>query len=374
MENSIKQNGEKEELTYKLITPKDIKKTRSPKLNTKNISTNKKYKESSFVPKKYSLIIGDSTKSIGGRISKSVNNRKTAGPNDPRKVEVKKFEFRKDYSKKRVIKKDSVNRKFIRKNAKKRISPKKRRESNRIKVVGIVSAKLNALIQRLQKNVSSGHKKSKIFGDKVVIAPRIKAALEKFNKRKEEKPEIIHFSSQRRRKSNATIEEISNLEEMSNGYNKYETEKNEEDGNEEYEEEEEENEQNDKKYAINFLRTASNKKRNLQKNDDIKITTKDYINNKNKNKKEKGDEPKYKENKCDGEDKYIYEYEENGKIKRKRKKKMKKQRQNSKGNYSQESTGEYEESDYEEEKDYDGGISIEIPGKNALMKIKKNLI
>ena len=332
MENSIKQNGEKEELTYKLITPKDIKKTRSPKLNIKNTSANKKYKESSFVPKKYSLIIGESTKSIGGRISKSVNNRKNAGLNDPRKVEVKKFEFRKDYSKKRVIKKDSVNRKFIRKNAKKRISPKKRRESNRIKVVGIVSAKLNALIQRLQSNASSGHKKSKIFGDKVVIAPRIKAALEKFNKRKEEKPEIIHFSSQRRRKSNATIEEISNLEEMSNGYDKYKIEKNlgEEDGDEEYEEEEEENEQNDKKYTRNFLRTASNKKRNRQKNDDIKIT-KDYIDNKNKNKKEKGDDSKYEEKECDGEDKYTYEYEEKKKKKRKRKRKMKKQRQNSKG-------------------------------------------
>ena len=271
MENSIRQNGENEKLTYKLITPKDTIKTRSPKLNIKNASTNKKYKESSFVPKKYSLIIGDSTKSIGGRISKSVNNRKNAGPNDPRKVEVKKFEFRKDYSKKRVIKKDVVNRKFIRKNVKKKISPKKRRESNafnRIKVVGIVSAKLNALIQRLQNNASSGHKKAKQFGDKVVIAPRIKAALEKFNKRKEEKPEIIHFSSQKRKISNG------------NGYNKYETEKNEEEVDEEYEEEEE-NEENDKKYSRNILKTASNKKRFREKDKDIKIT-KDVINNKKK--------------------------------------------------------------------------------------------
>ena len=187
MDNSSRQNGEYEDLTYKLDTPKDTSKTRSPKINLKKPSPNKQYKESSFVPKKFSLVLDDNRKSKEDRISKSDNNRKNSGPDDPRKGEVKKFELRKGSVKRK--KKDGINRTFVRKNAKKINSPKKRKESNainKIKVVGTVSAKLNALIQRLgQNNATSGNATSNQYGDKVVMAPRIKAALEKFNKKKE---------------------------------------------------------------------------------------------------------------------------------------------------------------------------------------------
>ena len=56
----------------------------------------------------------------------------------------------------KIKKKDAANRKFMRKNAKN--YPKKKRENNtnnKIKVVGAVSAKLNALIQRLEQNNAS---------------------------------------------------------------------------------------------------------------------------------------------------------------------------------------------------------------------------
>ena len=103
MENSIRQNGENDEITYKLFTPKDIKKTISQKLNSlKKPSTNKKYKESSFIPKKYSLILVDNRKSAEDKISRSVNNRNYLGPNVPRKYEVKKFELKKAPKKKQI--------------------------------------------------------------------------------------------------------------------------------------------------------------------------------------------------------------------------------------------------------------------------------
>ena len=83
-------------------------------------------------------------------------------------------------------KKDGTNRRFQRKNAKKNIVQKKKRGGEEIKVVGKVSAKLSSLIERLQQNTISSQNKvnTQFEGDKVVMAPRIKAALEKFNKKK----------------------------------------------------------------------------------------------------------------------------------------------------------------------------------------------
>ena len=299
MNNSLGQNGEYEELTYKLNAPEVKNKTRSPKINLKKPSPIKQYKESSFVPKKFSLVLDENRKSKEDRISKSDNNRKNSDPNAPRKGEVKKFELRKD-SVKRAKKKDGVNRKFIRKNAKK---INLRNAINKIKVVGTVSAKLNALIQRLeQNNATSGNANSNQYGDKVVMAPRIKEALEKFNKKKEDKPEIMHFGDQkRRRKKNSNIEEKFNKEEISNGYNNYEEENNEEEEyeyeeDEDYEEEDEEEEEeekkneqnniNDKKFIRSNLKRSSKKKRTREAKNDVKII-KDNINEKKKKKKRK---------------------------------------------------------------------------------------
>ncbi len=97
-----------------------------------------------------------------------------------------KFDFKKPSAKKN---------KYIRKNAKKNII-RKNRDSNvggTIKVVGKVSAKLETLIQRLEQNAGNDRISNTRIENKHIIAPKIKAALEMFNKKKEEQSGPIPF-------------------------------------------------------------------------------------------------------------------------------------------------------------------------------------
>ena len=125
------------------------------------------------------------------RESMPINFAKQNGNDQPRIEKKESGEKRK--------KKDGINRKFIRKNAKKGVNQKKKymngNNGNKIKVVGKVSNKLNALIQQLTKNTEEKpvEKIENPIGEKVVIAPRIKAALEKFNKKADERPKIYHY-------------------------------------------------------------------------------------------------------------------------------------------------------------------------------------
>ena len=65
--------------------------------------------------------------------------------------------------------------------------------------------RLNQLVESFLKSSPYGAALDNQFGDKVVMAPRIKAALEKFNKKKEEKPEIIHYGGKAYRRKKASI-------------------------------------------------------------------------------------------------------------------------------------------------------------------------
>ena len=160
----------------------------SPKFNRK-ISSPKKpnRKDVIAVPKKLSLI---------DEIEKSKEDKDIKDDlalkilKEHKKVKKVKILNDKDGDAK-PSKKDGTNKKFLRKNAKKNISsPKKRRGGGKIKIVGKVSAKLSSLIQRLQQQNPDEEEdtKAKFFDDKVVMAPRIKAALEKFNKKRQEEP------------------------------------------------------------------------------------------------------------------------------------------------------------------------------------------
>ena len=373
MEISFNKNDENNNDNYKLITQNENEKTKSPKLKSKISSPKKQYKESSFMSKKFSLI-DEIKKSKEERMTKSDNKRKASMSDDLRRGEIKKFDLEIDKKEGKIKKKDGVNRKFLRKNPKKSIPSKYKRKNNfvnKIKVVGTVSAKLNALIQRLeQNNASAENTSSNQYGNKVVMAPRIKAALEKFNKKKEEKPEIIHYDNghqKYKRKNKASQEEKDIREDLSNGDN-YENENYEEeyeedeDCEEEVEEEEDEGEekdddiQNQKRIYRRNAKIRTIKKRRTRDNDsgkklnEINDNMKDNI---KKKKRKRGKDNNSKDEEDEYDDEYSNLFDEHWKKKRIERKKKK---DNSKGNSSQES----EECDDEEE--YEEGI---IAGKSS---------
>ena len=152
-----------------------------------------------------------------------INNSldKTSIQNDQIKAQNKDLILEKDSIKSEKKKKEGIGRKMVKKNIYGPISPRKKRE---IKPVGKVSAKLSALIQRLgQSNPLNETTTTNQYGEKVVMGPKIKAALEKFNKTKQNKnPRFQHSGhSDRRNKSlNKNNEEKDDKEDaISNGYN-----------------------------------------------------------------------------------------------------------------------------------------------------------
>jgi len=271
MDNSFRKNQEYDQLSNKNSTQGEQEKsTGNLKVSRKVSSPKRDNKKSSFIPKKFSLL--DELKPVNDDTDKEAENEHKSSIQEDPKRKMEKREKKK---------KDGVNRKFIRKNAKKANSPKKKREgnnTNKIKVVGTVSAKLAAFIKRLEQNTTTTENTTtnNQFGDKVVMAPRIKAALEKFNKKKEEKLEIIHYGGKAYRRKKASIDQNVNKEnninntgnkEGSNNENndnndeeeeEYEYEEFEDD--EEYEEEEEEEEEEEKENDAEkgeILRTRS---------------------------------------------------------------------------------------------------------------------
>ena len=205
-----------------------------------------------------------------------------------KKADMKKFD----------LEKISPNK--IRKNKKKVkkgiMSPKK--INNKISVVGKVSAKLNALIQRLEQNTESNPRKIDKCDEKVVMAPRIKEAIQKFNKRREKKPELIRFNEKMRKKREKPNFENNNNNNRDNKYNNsgypYKEEENNEEEeyeeDEEYEEEEDdEEEEEEKEEEINdnvnkqYIRKKSTKKVKFM-NEDKKSTDND-LNKKGKKKR-----------------------------------------------------------------------------------------
>ena len=176
MENLFKENEKNDEMSYKTNTPKHAK---SPKIKRK-LSSPKKYRNlrSSFIPKK----VMKENKNENQKVIPKIESAPKIGKPAPSKENLKDSLKNK---KKEGGKK--TNKKFVRKNAKKNIAPKKKR-GTRIIIKGTVSEKLKAFIERLEQNTAQeDEEKTNIYGDKVVIAPRIKAAIEKFKTKKEEK-------------------------------------------------------------------------------------------------------------------------------------------------------------------------------------------
>ena len=283
MENSFRDNREFDILSYKSTRANENNKENeivsTPR--SKRISSPKrKYKNSRF-QKKFSIVEG-LQKANDDNIKRILKSRKTSLPENIRKqlkkMEDKKIEKR-DSEKGQSKKKERANKK--KKKEKRMDSPKKKKDTaanEKIKVVGTVSARLNALIQRLGQNSDSNGKNANQNGEKVVMAPRIKAALEKFNKKNEEKPEIMHFPGNSNiKKKNTSNEENNNKKHMSKGGYNYDEgkdeENNEEEGEyeededyeEEDEEEEEEEKQQEKKKVVKRRNTKKKKKKRKRK-------------------------------------------------------------------------------------------------------------
>ena len=371
MENSLKQNKD-DDLNYKLDEPGNIENITTPKSKRKSSLIKKVNKVSSFIPKKLSLM------QYNNLINENINVKSAKFSRSSFSYEpgiVSKFEVKKESDKnekkegRQKINKDGLNRNFLRKNEKKALSQKKKREGNRtykIKVVGTVSAKLNELIQRLEQNTISSINANNIqYGDKVVIAPRIKAAIEKFNRKKEKKPERTNYSDNYKKKD-ITIEEKDH----------YELENNEDNEEEEYEyleeyEEEEENIKDDIKENQNIDKESNPlNRRTSVKRRSVKIR-------KSKKEPEKSNNvalEKHKPINGKGDDLNNSEdeeniYDENEKIMKKIRSQTKNSRDNSKINSSKES--EDDNNEQEEENSLNNSNNSYTKGQIFRGKIKK---
>ena len=220
-------------------------------------------------------------------------------------------------------KKDGTNRRFQRKNAKKNIVQKKKRGDDEIKVVGKVSAKLSSLIERLQQNtISSKNKVNTQFeGDKVVMAPRIKAALEKFNKKKQEQPQIIHTGRPYKRNYHSKDDKSSKGEREDGSTIIYEEEEYEDDEDYEEEDEEEEEEEEKGRQRKHQPSIKKRKKKDISNDGDSSNYGTSGKKKKKRRRKKRRDVSDEEE---DEDDEVEYEYDQNGKRRRKRKKRRRK--------------------------------------------------
>ena len=180
--------------TFKKDNEDELKKVFpvSPTMRKKKIDSPKKRPRAGSLPKK-EFTLDSLVQPIDTKKGKKKILRESMADGLPKQNDNDSIDKRK--------KKDGINRKFMRKNAKKGVNQKKKNiygnNGNKIKVVGKVSNKLNALIQQLTKVTEEKpvEKSENPIGEKVVIAPRIKAALEKFNKKAEDKPKIYHYGA-----------------------------------------------------------------------------------------------------------------------------------------------------------------------------------
>jgi len=336
MENTSQDN---KQMDNKVDNDSENENTKRPKINSKKISSPKKgqRQEEKIIPKIPLMKEEDKLNKKEEKIS----------PRSPRK-------------------RDAANRKYNRKNAKKNIVQKKRRGGEEIKVVGKVSAKLSSLIERLQQNtISSKNKVNTQFeGDKVVMAPRIKAALEKFNKKKQEQPQIIHTGKPYRRYYHSKDDRSSKGEREEGSTINYEEEEEYEE-DEDYEEEDEEEEEEEEKGHQRKHQPSIKKRKKKDISNDGDSTSEKKKRKRKKRKRKRRDISDEEEDEND--DEVEYEYDENGKRRRKRKRKKRKKKNN---DIIEEESSEYEDSEEEEEEDEDEYTIDKKTGK----KIKKSNI
>ena len=292
------------------------------------------------------------------QISQSENTRKNSVR---RKNKVKDVENGKDNSLPKRRRGPSIKRK--KRNASIRRPRKNEEVGGTIKVVGKISAKLESLIQRLGQNTNENISNTRTE-NKYQMGPKIKAALEKFNKKKEEESQPIPFKpakyksvtlpdSDKGIKYDPKFQKARYIQEI------VESDYEDEEYDEEYDEEEEEEEEDDSEDEdINESKDKDKKSQKKNKND---ISLKKEVKTDEKANQDKKKRKKRK--KKDGVLNLSHEYssgsgdnsdnDKSHKKKKKRRKRRKKKENNSKSSYSdiEESEESEEESDETQNKE-----------------------
>ena len=292
------------------------------------------------------------------QISQSENTRKNSVR---RKNKVKDVENGKDNSLPKRRRGPSIKRK--KRNASIRRPRKNEEVGGTIKVVGKISAKLESLIQRLGQNTNENISNTRTE-NKYQMGPKIKAALEKFNKKKEEESQPIPFKpakyksvtlpdSDKGIKYDPKFQKARYIQEI------VESDYEDEEYDEEYDEEEEEEEEDDSEDEdINESKDKDKKSQKKNKNDislkkEVKTDEKDNQDKKKRKKRKKKDgvlnlSHEYSSGSGDNSDN-----DKSHKKKKKRRKRRKKKENNSKSSYSdiEESEESEEESDETQNKE-----------------------
>ena len=200
------------------------------------------------------------------QISQSENTRKNSVR---RKNKVKELENDKDNSLPKRKRGPSIKRK--KRNASIRRQRKNMEAGGTIKVVGKISAKLESLIQRLGQNTNENISNTRTE-NKYQMGPKIKAALEKFNKKKEEESQPIPFKPAKYRsitlpdsdkgiKYDPKFQKARYIQEI------VESDYEDEEYDEEYDEEEEEEEDDSEDEDNNESKDKDKKSQKKNKND-----------------------------------------------------------------------------------------------------------
>ena len=287
--------------------------------------------------------------------SKSENTRKNSVKKKNKGKEVENNKENDSIETKDKRRTNSIKRKRI-KSIKKNIARKPRKNEEiggTIKVVGKVSAKLETLIQRLGQNIDNENLPNTKTENKYVMGPKIKAALEKFNKKKEEEAQPIAFSGRKYRTIILPDSDKVKKSSVDVGKIRYIQELDEEDNEEEeyeYDEEEEEEEDDESEDIIDKNKIKGKKnsailihgikrksiqkkiKPKMEKSKNILNLSKEYSsesnevsNNKSHGKKsEKKDKKENNSKNTSGQNSESGQEEANKGKKRKKRKKMKK--------------------------------------------------
>ena len=315
-------------------------------------------KDNSYETKKAQMLEDMIKNNEDIQISQSENTRKNSVR---RKNKVKDVENGKDNSLPKRRRGPSIKRK--KRNASIRRPRKNEEVGGTIKVVGKISAKLESLIQRLGQNTNENVSNTRTE-NKYQMGPKIKAALEKFNKKKEEESQPIPFKpakyksvtlpdSDKGIKYDPKFQKARYIQEI------VESDYEDEEYDEEYDEEEEEEEEDDSEDEdINESKDKDKKSQKKNKNDislkkEVQTDEKDNQDKKKRKKRKKKDgvlnlSHEYSSGSGDNSDN-----DKSHKKKKKRRKRRKKKENNSKSSYSdiEESEESEEESDETQNKE-----------------------
>ena len=351
MENTQKFQGKNDLI---LTDSQQSSKMKNQKLEDESpVITNKK--DNSYEPKKVPILEDMIKYNEDIQVSQSENTRKNSVR---RKKQLKEAEKDKDNSLPKKERKRGPSIKRKKRNASIRRPRKNEEVGGTIKVVGKISAKLESLIQRLGQNTGNENISNTRTENKYVMGPKIKAALEKFNKKKEEELQPIPFKPTKYRsvtlpdsdkgiKYDPKFQKARYIQEI------IESDYEDEEYDEEYDEEEEEEEEDDSEDD-----NENKDKKSLTKNKQDISPQKEVKTYEKSNKEKKKRKKRKKKN---GVLNLSHEYssasgdnsdnDQSHKKKKKRRKKRKNKENNSKSSSSEESEESEEESDESKNKE-----------------------